>query len=109
MYEPNSPDEYNFKQVDSQNKVVESDNLIERSQAENLSVRNVAQHQQQIKRLFLWLIGIGLGLGVIVAIGVGIFLHKFGLATKPDEKDTQPQQEQVEDRYLEDLEGVERQ
>ena len=109
MYEPKSPEEYNFPPVDSPKKIIESDNLIERSQAENLSVRNVALHQQQIKRLFLWLIGIGLGLGVVAAIGVGIFLHRFGLATKPYERDNQPQPEEVEDGYLENLEGIERQ
>ena len=103
MYEPESPDEINFNQASPENEISEPENIVERAQAENLSTKNVVAHQQEIKHLFFWLIGIGLGLGLVIAIGVVIAMKKFGLAEKPYERRTQPNQEQIQNDYLENL------
>ena len=97
MYEPQQPEEFNFKQ-----KIAE-DNILERAQAENLSTKNIALRQQHLKRLFFLLIGIGLGLGVVVAIGVLIAIQKLGLANKPYEIENPPAQEQIQNEQLENL------
>lgn len=103
MYEPESPDEINFNQASPENETSEPENIIDRAQAENLSTKNVVSHQQEIKHLFSWLIGIGLSLGLVLGIGVVIAMKKFGLAEKPDQRRTQPNPEQIQNDYLENL------
>ena len=80
MYEPQQPDDIDINKVGSGNQEIQSQNIVERAQAENLSVKNVVSRQNQLQGLFTKLIIFGLGLGVIVAIGVVIALQKFGLA-----------------------------
>jgi hypothetical protein len=103
MYEPKLPEDLNFNQVTPEEEKAESTNILEKAKEENLSVQNVALHQQQLQRLFFWLIGIGLGLGLILSIVVVFALNKFGLAKKPYERGNQPQQEQIQNDRLENI------
>lgn len=104
MYEPQQPDDLDINKVGSGNEEIQSQNIVERAQAENLSVKNVVSRQQQLQGLFSKLIIFGLGLGVVVAVGVVIALQKFGLADKPDERESYPQQEQIQNDNLENIE-----
>jgi hypothetical protein len=103
MYDPKLPEEFNFDRVTPEEEKAESVNILEKAKAENLSVKNVALHQQQLQRIFFWLIGIGLGFGVILSIVVVFALNKFGLAKKPYEREHQPRQEQIQNERLENL------
>jgi hypothetical protein len=103
MHDPKLPEEFNFDRVIPEEEV-EPVNILEKAQAENLSVKNVALHQQQLQRLFFWLIGIGLGFGLILSIAVVFALDKFGLAKKPYERENQPRQEQIQNERPKNLE-----
>jgi hypothetical protein len=104
MYEPQQPDDIDINKIGSKNEEIQSQNIVERAQAENLSVKNVVSRERQLQGLFRKLIIFGLGLGVVVAVGVVIALQKFGLADKPDERESYPQQEQIQDNNLENIE-----
>lgn len=56
--------------------------LINYAQAENISVRNVLLQQQNLKRLFLKLLGVGLITGIFAAMAVVVTIQKFGLTEK---------------------------
>jgi hypothetical protein len=47
-----------------------------------------AYTEQQLKRLFLILLGLGLGLGVICSIGLILLLNYLGLTNHPNESDS---------------------
>lgn len=102
MYEPKPPEDLNFGRVVPEEKA-EQINILEQAKEENLSVKNVALRQQQLQRLFFWLIGIGLSTGVILSIVVVFVLNKFGLAQKPYERDERPKQEQIQKDRLENF------
>jgi hypothetical protein len=101
MYESEPTKDFNLNSAPE--STTEPINVLEQAKAENLSVKNVAVHQQQLQRLFFWLMGIGLGLGVILSIIVVFAINKFGLAQKPYERDNQPQQEQIQKQELKNL------
>ena len=95
MQEPKSPDEFDLNKAVSEDEVSQLVNLIERAQAENLSVRNVASHQEKLKKLFFQLIALGLGIGIFTAIWVVWAMRKTGLADKPYQINIQVEQQQV--------------
>lgn len=104
MYDPKLPEEPNSNQLITKDENAEPINILEQAKTENLSVKNVALHQQQLQRLFFWLIGIGLGLGVILSIIVVFALDKFGLTKKPYERDSQPNKEQIYNQKVQTFE-----
>ena len=104
MYEPQQPEDIDINKIASENQETQSQNIVERAQAENLSVKNVVSRQNELQSLFTKLIIFGLGLGLIVAIAVVVALKKFGLADKPTERDSYPQQEQIQNDSLENIE-----
>lgn len=104
MYDPKLPEEFNSNQLITKDENAEPINILEQAKTENLSVKNVALHQQQLQRLFFWLIGIGLGLGVILSIIFVFALDKFGLTKKPYERDNQPNQEQIYNQKVQTFE-----
>ncbi len=50
---------------------------------ENVSVENIAKTKQQLKRIFLILLGFGLGVGIFVSIGVVAVMNYFNLKEIP--------------------------
>ena len=69
--------------------------LINYAQAENISVRNVLIQQQNLKRLFIKLLGVGLITGIFVAMAVVVTIQKFGLTEKINGIDETQLQRQV--------------
>lgn len=69
--------------------------LINYAQAENISVRNVLIQQQDLKRLFIKLLGVGLITGIFVAMAVVVTIQKFGLTEKINGVDDTQLQRQV--------------
>lgn len=106
MYEPQQPNDLDPNRATSGNSVEPHKSIIERAQEENLSVQNVVSRQNQLQSLFSKLIIFGLGLGVIVAIAVVIGLKKFGLADKPNQREAYPQQEQIQDENIDNVENL---
>ena len=104
MYNPPPSDDFGLDRTTIEDKTTEIDNLLDRAQAENLSVKNVVARQEQLKRLFAWLIGIGLGIGVITAIALTIAITKLGLAKKPYEIENQPVLEEVQEKNSDSFE-----
>ena len=107
MYEPKSSDGFNTRGLDSNQSVSPEANpdgksTAELAREENLSPKNVIQREQQLKGLFVKLIGFGLAFGVVLAIAIVFALKKFGLAEKPYERENRIQQEQLEDNYIPD-------
>lgn len=107
MYEPPSDNlDPNSKSTSEPADPISS--AIERAEAENLSVKSVLARQEQLKRLFAWLIGIGVGLGILVAIAIIIAIQKLGLAKKPYEIEAEENQPiQVEEVQPEKKESSE--
>ena len=103
MHEPKSSDEFNLNGAISEDEVSQLVNLIDRAQAENLSVRNVASHQEKLKKLFFQLIALGLGIGVLTATVVVWGMKKGGLAGKPNQINIRAEQQQVNNNYSEEL------
>lgn len=54
---------------------------------ENVSVENIAKTKQQLKRIFLILLGFGLGVGIFVSIGVVAVMNYFNLKEIPERPD----------------------
>ena len=79
---------------------------------EGISPQDLAYRKKELSRILLWLIGFGLGLGIIVAIIIAIAMTKLGLTKRPHElqpKPVKPQQEQVEQIWIKNLDRVPRQ
>lgn len=70
--------------------------LVNHAQAENISVKNVLIHQQDLKKLFIKLLGIGLITGIFAAMAVVVTIQKFGLTEKINGSDESQLQKQVE-------------
>ncbi len=76
--------------------------LVNYSQTENISVRNVLLHQQNLKSLFIKLLGIGLITGIFAAMAVVVTIQKFGLTEKINQTDDSQLPRQVEGLQTED-------
>ena len=79
---------------------------------DNISPENLAYRKNELSKILLWLVAFGLGLGIIVAIIIAIAMTKFGLTKRPHElepKPIKPQQENIDQIWLENLDGVLRQ
>ena len=76
--------------------------LVNYAQSENISVRNVLLHQQDLKSLFIKLLGIGLITGIFAAMAVVVTIQKFGLTEKINQTDDSQLPRQVEGLQTED-------
>ena len=100
MYQPpsNSNEELNpnLQAIEDEADLLNS--IIQRAEAEDLSVQGVIARRQELKRLFAWLLGIGFGLGILIAIALLIAIQKLGLAKRPYEYevDTTFEEQQIE-------------
>jgi hypothetical protein len=54
---------------------------------ENVSMENLAKTKQQLRRIFLILLGFGLGVGIFVSIGVVAVMNYFNLKEIPQRQD----------------------
>ena len=102
MYEPPSSQDFNPHSETVEEEADQLASLLEKAEAENLSVKSIVTRQEELKRLFTWLVGLGIGLGVVVAIVIVIAIQKFGLAKKPYEVETEPLEPAIEQIQLDE-------
>ena len=101
MFKPPSSQEFIPPSETIEEEADKINSLLEKAEAENLSVKNIVVRQEQLKKLFTWLVGLGLGMGTIVAIGIIIAIQKLGLAKKPYEVELEPTKPVIEQTQTE--------
>ena len=112
MFQP--PDDFDSNPNPFSNRANQERKLDDLSpkELENISPEDLAYRKQELGKILIWLMGFGLGLGIIVTLIIAIAMTKLGLTKRPHELKQKPvksQQEQVDQIWIENLDGVERQ
>ena len=110
MYQP--PDEFKLNPFSNRGNQEKKLDEFAPEELEKISPEDLAYRKHELGRIILWLMGFGLGLGIILAIIIAIVMTKLGLTKRPDElkpKPVKPPQEQIDQIWLKNLDGVSRQ
>lgn len=105
MYQ--SPNNFDFdpnENLVNSSSSEELEKLIDSSDLDNISKKNITKRKKYLEKLFVYLIGFGVGLGLLLALILTMVLHKFGLLEKPNDMKIKPQKTEVLK-----LEGIEKQ